>query len=193
MSGGSPIRVVKNDAESDFAGSWSPDGLWFVFFSLERGVGSLKKVKSNGQADPETLVAKIQPTVPVWSPKGDWILYSDGAIKLVAPDGKTPPRDLGPGLTNAICTFSGDGALLYCVRRTKPSEGAVWQLFSVNLEGKGEHIIGTLPADGVPGSNFTPSLRLALTPDGKSVTFATQKYSANLWLIDGLGAARRSN
>jgi eukaryotic-like serine/threonine-protein kinase len=200
MSGGSPVPVMKNGAANDYAGSWSPDGLWVVFLSFEKGVVSLKKVKTNAQADPEMLVAKLQlpataqvVPLPLWSPKGDWILYSDGAIKLVAPDGKTPPRDLGPRLRNAICTFSADGALLYCVRQTKPSEGGAWQLFSVNLEGKGEHIIGTLPADGVPSSNFTPSLRLSLAPDGKSVTFATYKYSANLWLIDGLGGARRGD
>jgi hypothetical protein len=200
MSGGSPVRVVKNDAERDFSGSWSPDGLWFVFLSSKGGKESLKKVKTNGLADSETLVASVQPPptaqyapLPVWSPKGDWILYSDGASKLVAPNGKTPPRDLGPGLKNAICTFSGDGALLYCVRQTKPSQGGPWQLLSVNLEGKGEHIIGFIPAEGVPSSYFSPSLRLSLAPDGKSVAFATYKYSANLWLIDGLGGARRSN
>jgi eukaryotic-like serine/threonine-protein kinase len=199
MSGGTPVRVVKNDAEEDIAGSWSPDGLWFVFLSIEGATTSLKKVKTNGLADPETLVAKLQPlpapygdSLPVWSPKGDWILYIDGAMKLAAPDGKTSPRDLGPGLKDAICTFSGDGALLYCVRQTKPREG-VWQLFSVNAEGKGEHMIGDLPADGVPSSYFSPSLRLSLSPDGKSVTFATYKYSANLWLIDGLGGKRRGN
>ncbi len=195
MSGGSPVRVVKDDSERDFAGSWSPDGLWFVFLSLDGGVSSLKKVKTNGQADPETLVPKLSQvtSLPVWSPKGDWILYSDGTIKLAAPDGKTSPRDLGPGFTDAICTFSTDGALLYCVRHLKPSEGATWQLFSVNLEGKNEHLIGTLPADGAPSGGFTPSLRLSLAPDGKSVAFATYKYSANLWLIDGLAGERHGN
>lgn len=188
MSGGSPVRVVKDDTERDFAGSWSPDGLWFVFLGVEADSLALKKVKTNGQAVPETLVGKVQtPVLPVWSPKGDWILYNDHGIKLIAPDGKTPPRDLGPGLTNAICTFSADQALLYCVRQTKPSEGGVYQLISVNLEGKNEHVIGTLPDGGVPAANFTPSLRLSLAPDGKSIAFATQKYSANLWLIDGIG------
>ncbi len=43
MSGGSPVRVVKNDAERDFAGSWSPDGLWFVFISSEGESRHLRK------------------------------------------------------------------------------------------------------------------------------------------------------
>ena len=192
MSGGSPVRVVKSDSESDFAGSWSPDGLWFVFLSLDNGVASLKKVKTNGQADPETLVAKLThvDSLPVWSPKGDWILYRDGTLKLIAPDGKTPPRDLGPAFTDSLCTFSADGSLLYCAHHNKPSEGSMWKLLSVNLEGKNERLIGTLPDDAIPNNGFTPSLRLSLAPDGKSVAFATYKYSANLWLIDGLGGAR---
>jgi len=191
VSGGSPVRVVKDDAEKGYAGGWSPDGLWFVYFSSREGVASLKKVKTTGQAEAETVVAKIQPPptalivgIPAWSPKGDWIMYSDGAIKLVSADGKMT-RDLGPGLKDALCTFSSDGTLLDCMR--KPADiQRPWELFSVNLEGKGERILGTFAEENRPESNFSPSLRLSLAPDGKSVAYATYKSVSNLWLVDGL-------
>jgi Tol biopolymer transport system component/predicted Ser/Thr protein kinase len=198
ISGGSPVRVVKDDAEKGYAGGWSPDGLWFVYFSSKEGVASLKKVKTTGQAEPETLVAKIQPPptalvvgVPTWSPKGDWILYSDGAIKLVSSDGKMT-RDLGAGLKDALCTFSGDGTQLYCLRKPADAPQRPWELVSLNLEGKAEHVIGVLKEEDRPESNFSPSLRLSLAPDGKSVAYATYKSISSLWLVDGLaGAAGR--
>ncbi len=55
VGGGSPVRLTKSEAHTEFAGSWSPDGNWFVYWSLKDGRTSLNKVKTTGQAAPEVL------------------------------------------------------------------------------------------------------------------------------------------
>lgn len=190
VSGGKPVQLLKGEKNIDFAGSWSPDGNWLVYWEDREGRVSLDKVKTTGQAEPEILKADIQRTfsvMPVWSPAGDWILYSDRGMRLISPDGKMT-RDLS-SLGDSICTFSGDGARLYCVRADGGPSGRV-QIFSSDLEGK-QRMIGSLDPEYFPSNRFNPSQRVTLTPDGKSITYSTRKQSSNLWLIDGLESVAR--
>src|SRR6185436_12557997 len=118
VSGGAPVRLVKSDAEIDYAGSWSPDGAWFVYWNMQDGAVSLRKVKTTGQGEPEVLRPMVKPhesTAPLWSPAGDWILHSDQGFQLISPDGKTTRKVDAPRL--ALCTFSANGASLYCLRQ----------------------------------------------------------------------------
>ena len=92
VAGGAPVRLLKSSADFAHAGSWSPDGNWFVYWhSTQGGKLSLNKVKTTGQAEPEVVKADVNigGWVPVWSPSGEWILYPDGGVKLISPDGKT--------------------------------------------------------------------------------------------------------
>ena len=193
VAGGAPVRLTKDDTEQPFSGSWSPDGNWFVYIAAHGEKASLKKVKTSGQAQPEELKADVGkrgvdvPAAPVWSPAGDWILYGDAGAKLISPDGKTE-RDL-KFTGNVFCTFSLNGALLYCGRFERGVAGGL-QVFSATLDGKGERMIGSVGSEFTPSNSFNPSLRLSLTPDGKSVTYSVVKTSSNLWLVDGLPAAK---
>jgi hypothetical protein len=56
----------------------------------------------------------------------------------------------------------------------------------MDLEGAHEQTIGTVPLELTPSNSLRPSLRLSLTPDGKSVTYSVAKPAMNLWLIEGL-------
>ncbi len=60
------------------------------------------------------------------------------------------------------------------------------ELFSVSVAGGPEKTIGSLAPEYLPAVSLSPSLRLSLTPDGKSLTFSTLKTTSNLWLMDGL-------
>jgi Tol biopolymer transport system component len=187
VAGGAPVRLTKADARTEFAGSWSPDGNWFAFLDVQNGKASLTKVKTTGQAQPEVLKADVQrggSFIPAWSPAGDWILHGDGGLKLISPDGKQT-RDLS-SLGNALCGFSSNGALLYCGR----FEDGAGRIFSVNLEGRAEHVIGSLGPENAPANSLNPALRLSLAPDGKSVTYSIRKNTSNLWLVDGLPAVK---
>jgi Tol biopolymer transport system component len=184
VTGGSPVRLTNDATNSEFPGSWSPDAAWFTYYVLNSGKLSLMKVKTSGQATPELLAADIDPQnsdVPVWSPNGDWILYGNHGKKiLISPDGKTSKATELSG--NTDCTFSADGASLYCLR-AKPPAG---ELISVNLTSGAQRVIAQVAAELAPSSNLDPAIRLSLSPDGKSITYSISKGSSNLWLMDGL-------
>ena len=181
VEGGRPVRLV-NDTSAG-PGSWSPDGNWFVYGSYERPL-TLKKVRTSGQAEPETLKTGLQPyrVIPSWSPRGDWILYYElGVAKLISFDGRTT-RDLklpAPG----FCAFGPSGASVYCLG---PTETGAWRLFEVDLEGKAVREIGQIARERRPDSLFSPGIRLSLTPDGQSISYSTYSSSVNHWLLEGL-------
>jgi Tol biopolymer transport system component len=190
VAGGAPVRLVKASADVDFAGSWSPDGNWFVYWRFaQAGKTSLNKVKTTGQAEPEIVKADVKdPTetagawVPVWSPSGEWILYKDGGVKLISPDGKTT-REVSSTSTLA-CAFSADGKTIYGIREVTGEDRL--NLFSMSVAGGAEKTIGSLGSEYRPASHLTTALRLSLTPDGKSLTYSTVKSTSNLWLMEGL-------
>jgi serine/threonine protein kinase/Tol biopolymer transport system component len=186
VAGGSPVRLGKSTADLA-AGSWSPDGNWFVYWNVQEGRTSLDKVKTTGQAEPEVLRADVKRQgswVPVWSPSGDWILHSDGGVKLISPDGKMS-RDLS-SKTAVAYAFSADGQTIYGIRQVAAADRL--ELFSMSVIGGTEKMIGSLGREYLPVSPLSPALRLTLTPDRKSVTFSTRKSTSNLWLADGLNA-----
>jgi Tol biopolymer transport system component len=180
------VRLVKASADSDYAGSWSPDGNWFVYWhASQAGKLSLNKVKTTGQAEPDVVKADVNPSagwVPVWSPSGEWILHDDGGVKLISPDGKTT-RDVSA--TSALAyAFSTDGKTIYGIRQVAGEDRL--NLFSISVAGGTEKTIGSLRSEYRPASRLSPALRLSLTPDGKSLTYSTVKRTENLWLIEGL-------
>jgi serine/threonine protein kinase/Tol biopolymer transport system component len=185
-SGGSPVPLVKGDtAATHFAASWSSDGKWFVYWSVEEGKTSLNKVKTTGQADPVVLKTEINREgvwPPIWSPSGDWILHEDEGVKLLSPDGKTT-REVSA--TSAVAyVFSADGKTIYGIRKT--AAGDRLELFSISVTGGIEKVIGSLALEYLPITPANPGVRLSLTPDGKSITYSITKNTSNLWLMEGL-------
>jgi serine/threonine protein kinase/Tol biopolymer transport system component len=183
VAGGQPVRLVKSAADSEYAGSWSPDGKWFVYWSVPEGAASLNKVKTTGDAQSEVVKATTRGSswVPVWSPAGDWILHADDGAKLVSPDGKLS-RDLSASAGSGWA-FSADGQTVYGIRSPVPGRP---ELFSLSIDGKSDKTIGALGLGNAPASPLSPSMRLTLSPDGKSLTYATVKITSNLWLAEGL-------
>jgi Tol biopolymer transport system component len=185
VTGGAPVRVVRGDTKAEYPGSWSPDGNSYAYGSLgeQPGTAALHKVRTTGEAAFEVIQPAFRPVegwLPVWSPTGDWILYPSGRLTLTSIDG-TMVRDLGE---NALCTFARDGQRLFCLRN--PEADGSRRLVSMNLEGADERTIGTVPAELTPASQLVPSLRLSLTPDGRSVTYSISKPAMTLWLMEGL-------
>jgi WD40 repeat protein len=179
ISGGSPVELVKDGKGTEHAGAWSPDGVWFAFWVTLDGKTDLYKVKTSGQAIPELVKANISRTgnwVSAWSPTGEWILHSDAGVKLISTDGKTE-RQLSDK-TATVCAFSRDGATVYCIR-----DG---DFISIPTAGGPEKHIGSIPVANRPSTNVTPSLRMTLTPDGKSFTYSILKQSSNLWMLSGI-------
>jgi dipeptidyl aminopeptidase/acylaminoacyl peptidase len=190
VAGGAPVRVVKpepvaKDDSIQIPGSWSPDGAWIAFLKFLDGKADLYKVRTTGQAQPELLKADVKRSgsgsVPVWSPTGEWILSEDDGMKLISPDGKVTRTAGSRGVM--VCGFSGDGALLYCIRQDKPSDPGVF--FSMPVAGGPEKVIGPVPNENKPQWGGL-GMRLSLAPDGRSFAYQISKTTANLWMLEGL-------
>jgi len=185
VSGGAPVPATNDTGSNEVTGSWSPDGNWLVYLRNQNGKNDLMKVKTSGQDVPVVLKADINPetgSVPAWSPTGEWIEYNDQGENLISPDGKMT-RALGKFNANA-CTFSRDGRQLYCMRLDTDARET---LFSVDLTGKAERVIGRLDADFRPASDLGPAIRLSLSPDGKSIVYGHERSAVtNLWMLEGL-------
>jgi Tol biopolymer transport system component len=182
------VRLVKGVTEDEFAGSWSPDGRWFTYLAVKGDKFSLNKVKTTGEATPEILKADTtdnftQNWVPIWSPTGDWILYADTGATLISPDGKTT-RNLR-STPAAGYAFSADGKIVYGIR---PAASGGTELFSMSVDGGREKVLGELDPDQTPSALLQPSLRLSLSPDGRSLAYSTQRRSSTRWLVEGLDA-----
>ena len=193
VAGGAPVPLVKGP-DGHRPGSWSPDGNWYVYWHVEGGQTSLNKVKTTGGAQPQVLKAAVtlqrEPVpvgwVPLWSPANDWILQNDEGVKLISPDGATT-RELSP--TSALAyAFSADGQTIYGLRQ--PTALGRLELFSMSVRGGPEKSIGYLSAEYAPSVSLTPSIRLSLTPDGKSLTYSVVRTTSSLWLMDGLDTVK---
>ena len=116
LTGGTPLRL-RDRAARENPGSWSPDSAWYAYEEVQNdGSIVLKKVRTSGVSEPETLAVRRQPcarnSVTVWSPDDRWILFDDDGLKLIAAD-ESETRDLG--VEDALCAFARVAELLYCI------------------------------------------------------------------------------
>jgi Tol biopolymer transport system component len=186
--GGALERVTADLGGNERAGSWSPDGAWYVYLTREKdGSDTLKKVRTSGNASPEVLLARVAPSaiLPIWSRSGEWILVADsGGLKLVSPDGGGS-RELG--IENSPCGFDSTGQTIYCLR-AQQADGRR-PLVALDLMGNVTNVIGFVPQERGPASSagpLAPSLTLWPTRDGSSMTYSVVNPSSTLWLMDGL-------
>jgi serine/threonine protein kinase/Tol biopolymer transport system component len=188
VAGGPPVKLVEAGGHHG-SGSWSPDGNWFVYQPAEGARLTLNKVKTTGGATPEVLTTEIThaPWVQVWSPANDWILYPRSGAQLISPDGGTT-RQLS-AKTGSGYAFSADGRTVYGIRILADDRDHI-ELFSISVADGAEKRIGLLAREYLPAASFTPALRLSLTPDGRSLTYARVRTTANLWLMSGLESVR---
>ena len=176
-SGGAPVPLTSDATATEFPGAWSPDGNWFVYGAIRNGLWDLLKVKSTGQASPVMVKHDLHSAeVPVWSPAGDWILFGND---LYSPDGQNSHSIGKHGSPNYA--FSADGKLLYGIRH----DGERNLLFSVDVAGGGEKVLGDLGREFAPASNFSPAIRFSVAPDGNSFIYSVATRHSNLWMFEG--------
>jgi DNA-binding winged helix-turn-helix (wHTH) protein/Tol biopolymer transport system component len=187
VAGGRP-EPLTTEQLTERAGSWSPDGEWYVYWASPRegGARALKKVRTTGRATPETLLEDLRltsSTAPIWSPDGRWVLVAHDGLTLLSLYGE-PSRKLG---TEAMpCAFADGEPLLHCIRGNL---GAIpvgeYALLELDFDGNVRRA-RTLPPAYRPVSAVEPGIRLSPTPDRRGVTYSVEEVSRTLWLVEGL-------
>jgi Tol biopolymer transport system component len=180
LSGGTPERLNDWASDTEFAGTWSPDGRRFAELADTGSSTSLVLIKVGSREKPVILRDYVEGSLPDWSPTGAWLTFEDkNGWNLISPDGKTV-KSLGRIATSYLA-FSKDGKFLYGIRE----EHDKTTLFSLDIGTLKMTEIHELDKDLAPTSDAFPGIRFSLTPDGKSITYTTSVEKSNLWILEG--------
>jgi len=184
LSGGAPMRL-RERAVREIPGSWSPDGAWYAYQEVQPdSTVTLKKARTAGTSEPETLAAGItRGSVVAWSPDGRWILFENGGLKLIAADGSVT-HDLGA--TDAVCAFARTEELLYCIEGVNRETKLVARSFD-----GAARVVASIAPEHRPATSGGPALRLSLTADGEGLTYSVGSSRVQLLLAEGLADVPR--
>ena len=180
LTGGEPRRLNESAIGSEYAGVWSPDGRRFLELNVVREGRNLSLARVGIREKLVTLRGNILPSIPAWSPTGEWIAFRDKAgWSLITPDGKTT-KLLGL-LRTLHLAFSSDGLRLYGIRQ----ESGKNTLFRMDIASQKVTDIRELGVDLAPMSDYNPGIRFSLMPDGKSITYSVANVKSDLWILEG--------
>jgi len=178
LEGDAPARLTNSTLAKEMGGSWSPDGKWFAYIESSAGRPHLMKVGTTGQSAP-VAIQEAGSYVPDWSHTGNWISYWHDGWNLTSPDGKMT-RKLGDFHSEHI-TFSVDGKRIWFVC----DEPKKVRLISFDLEGNKENIVADLGLANRPASDMDEGIRFSISPDGKSLVYATRNDRRTLRMLEG--------
>lgn len=135
-----------------------------------------------GSSEPPVVVKNANAhvaTLPQWSPTGEWIAYrSTDGLTIVSPDGQQR-QVLAPDRAPALA-WSRDGRTLYAILLGKNSNSL--QAFDVTT-GRGR-MLRHFAAGSTPAGPVTPSLRLAVSPDGRSLLTSVLRHRSDIWVLE---------
>jgi Tol biopolymer transport system component/predicted Ser/Thr protein kinase len=180
VGGGTPTIIADG-----YAPSWSPDRASIAFLWLKPD-GSLRVATvrvGSKQAPVELIHGPAGP--PVWSPSGDWIACSTfRGVDLISPDGQTMRTLPSLGGAQAPLAWSKDGKTLYGLAYTgaEPPTLSALDVRTETVTKIAEYTVGFQP---LLENTYTGSIRLSLSPDGKSLAVGTATNKADLWILDG--------
>jgi Tol biopolymer transport system component len=80
LTDGVPQRLNESATETEYGGTWSPDGKYFAYLQLSetsQKTFDLRVIKVGSAAPPTILHWDIFNSLPDWSPTGQWITFQD--------------------------------------------------------------------------------------------------------------------
>jgi Tol biopolymer transport system component len=141
-------------------------------------------VRVGGENPPREIIPPRGLSAPEWSPSGAWIAVPSGrGVELTSPDGKE--QRILRGLNGAALAWSRDSKTIYGLTFQAPQPS----LSAMDVETGAIRKIADYDLSFQPllENSYTGSVRLSLSPDGKSVVTATATNQADLWILDGFG------
>jgi Tol biopolymer transport system component len=180
--GSNPIPLTSGN-RSAATPAWSRDGTKFAYklISPKPGTdnptlyGDIVVANADG-SNPITIDRETKdPSPPVWSPDGRWLVYSKvvgtgDQIFIAAADGSSPPTQVGdPTTINWAPMFSPDGTkILYFVDND--------HVAVMNRNGSNDHKLNTTPFTGIDSVQWHP--------DGnRIVVSAATTEATDLWFL----------
>ncbi len=182
--GSNPIALTSG-VRSAGEPAWSRDGTRFAYKLISPKPGTDRPTAYGdivvANADGSKLITidreTVDPSPPVWSPDGRWLVYSKvvGAgdqIFIAATDGSRPPVPIGnPETVNWSPIFSPDGTkIMYFVGLSGNGIGVM------NSDGSDQRIVNTTPFTGIHSATWHP--------DGNRIVVAASTTDAtDLWFL----------
>jgi len=176
---GTRLEPLSSDIDVRGTASWSPDGKWIVAAGSDRDGAGLFKLPTDG--GPPVRIAKGQSLDPVWSPRGDLIVYSGTQVftrtplLAVHPDG-TPAKlpEINLQREGERTRFLPDGSgLVYMLGSTLAGQD-FWLLD-----------LGTMRSRRLTRLTDAAAMRaFDITPDGRRIVFDRLREKSNIVLID---------
>ena len=175
---GTGLRAVGTEVDARGSASWSPDGQWLVTGGSDRSGQGLYKIPVNG-GEPVRLVSG--PALdPVWSPKGDMIVYGGANVFTSVPlaavraDGTTVKL---PGISvrreGERVRFLPDGSgFVYMQNETLAQD--FWLFDLATQQSRQLTRLG----------NADAMRTFDITSDGKQIVFDRQHDNSDIVLID---------
>jgi TolB protein len=170
---GSGTRRLTSTREDDGNPSWSPSGQALAF---DRGpVGDIWVVNEDGSDARAIADGPAAETQPAWAPNGAWIAYvrrTPGTpiqeLWLMRPDGTTQHRVTDFRRVTGAPAWSPDSERIVF---SAALDGEVFDIYSVDLEGKALRRHTQSPNDAIEPS---------WSPDGSTIAFAREGAIATI-------------
>lgn len=178
VGGGTPTVVADG-----YAPTWSLEGDVLAFLWLKPdGTIPLATLRVGSDDPPVEIMPPRGFGSPEWSPSGEWIAVpSIRGVELTTPDGKQ--QKYFPNMNGAALAWSRDSRTIAALTFQQPQPALyLMDAANGNIRKIADYDMSFQP---LLENAYTGSVRLSLSPDGKSVVTATASNQADLWILDG--------
>jgi Tol biopolymer transport system component len=178
-SDGTQFRSLSGDIDVRGAASWSPDGQWIVVAGSDRDGAGLFKLPASGGMPVRIATGSFLD--PVWSPRGDLIVYGGTQVFTLMPLLAVRPDGTKVNLPEIKVRREGERA-----RFLHDGSGLVYMLGSTTA---GQDFwllnLATMHSRQLTELNNSSTMRtFDLSPDGKQIVFDRKQERSDVMLID---------